>query len=57
MLEFLFLCLLWGIYAARRQLKIHGWSSGWARSRVIVISLINFVFCPFCMILAIVRGE
>jgi len=57
MLKFLFLCLLWSIYTARRQLKIHGWSNSLARSRVILISLINFVFCPFCMILAIVRGE
>jgi len=52
-LDYIMLCLLWGAYAVRRQVKLHGWSK-W---RIPLVAILNIFFCPFCMIWAIVKGE
>lgn len=50
---YMFCAFLWGLYAVRRQVKLHGWS-WW---RVPLVGMLNAAFCPICMVFAIVRGE
>jgi len=49
----LIVMLLWGSYAVRRQVKINGWDF----KKVLIVWIINTIFWPICMVVAIVRGE
>ena len=45
--------VLWGIFAVRRQVSLYGLSWG----RVPFAFLVNAMFCPICIVIAIVKNE
>lgn len=44
---------LWAVYAIRRQFILYGGSI----LKIGFVGVVNFLFCPFCIMIAILRGK
>lgn len=50
---YIVLAFLWACYSVRKQIMCFGWYCWW---RIILVAVCGFVFCPLCMVVAIIRG-
>ena len=47
--HYIMVCVLWAVYAVRMQIIING-KCWW---RLVITFLINILFCPICIVLAV----
>jgi hypothetical protein len=53
MINTILLMFLWACYAIRRQEQLYGGTVG----KYTLVFVLNFIFCPVCMLIAIVKGR